>query len=105
MEIFKEYSHKAEEIGERLAEAEEKYLLLDKLEKHILAKIATEKEGSEAKRDRLARSDERYLNHIRALAKAKGDLIQARVDLERLNKLHDQGRTEASLERAKMNLI
>jgi hypothetical protein len=83
----------------------ETYRILDKTEKPLLAMIASEEEGSEAKRERLARADERYDRHIRDMAKAEKEMVRAKEKRERLLRKHSQTITLLSLEKEKMKLV
>ena len=78
--------------------------LLEKLEKTVLAKIATKYEGSEACKERQARCDKEYIDHITAQVEARCAALKAKGRWEAVKSLSSMRQTQESLKKAEMNL-
>jgi hypothetical protein len=98
----------AEELSKRgkaWAELNGAYQALDDATKSILSDIAGRlNEGSEASRERSARSSADFREHLAALADARTKAAIAKVNYDVFNVWIDMKRSEASYKKAEMGL-
>ena len=102
---FEEIPNLLRQEGENLAIATSNYEFLDETKKCLLADIASENTGSsEAEKNRLALSDERYKKHLEALRDSRHAMLKSKTEIEALNARFAWYQSTRSTERAEMNL-
>lgn len=82
-----------EKKGLEYAESKSFYEYLDEMKKTHLATIMNEKEGSEASREREARTDDRYTKHLQAMKIARKAMLTHEAEYKALNVEFDMQRT------------
>ncbi len=105
MMSFEEIPNNLRKEWENLAIRTAEYEFLDEMRKVILADIASEKTWvSEAEKNRLALSDERYKKHLEALRDSRHAMLKSKTEIEALNARFQWYMSTRSTERAEMNL-
>jgi aconitase A len=78
--------------------------LLEKTEKTLLSELSSKYEGSEAAKERMARQDPAFKEHLEAQAEARRLANRAKVKWEAIKSLSSMRQTQESLKKAEMNL-
>lgn len=82
-----------EKKGLEYSESKSTYEYLDEMKKTVLASIMNELEGSEASRERVARTDERYIKHVEAIRIARHAMLKNEAEYKALNAEFDMQRS------------
>lgn len=99
---------RAEELGQKWADAEATFYQLDETKKSVLADLMKDLDDgdtSETKLERLARARKEWKEHIANLAIAKGQVLRAKVRYEAAVSWYEAGRTTESTNRVKMQVL
>ena len=91
--------------GFAAAQYEAAYKALEESTKSVLAQIAGGMEGSEAAKERAARSSDEFLEHLQKLADARFLHLAARVNFEVYKSYIDAKRSELSYQKAEMQIL
>lgn len=92
-------------VGEKWAEAKAQYEFLDSETKTILARLASETEGSEATRDRVAKQDTSYLTHLTAVKQARQEYLGYETYMHALDMRFEWYRSQNANRRAETKLL
>ena len=90
--------------GEKLAESTAQYEFLDGMTKTILSQLSPI-EWSEASKEREARKDMRFINHLEWLKEARKSMLTAKTYQEALQARFEWYRSISANRRAEINLI
>lgn len=99
---------RAEQLGQAWAEADEMFYQLDETKKSVLADLIKDLDDgdtSEAKLERLARSQKNWKEHIQNLAVAKGKMLRAKVKYESAVAYYEACRTNEATKRVEMQVL
>ena len=102
---FKDLPSAYLEEAKRYAQAKANSEMLEESKKSVIATDASTYEGSEALRERKARSSQSYKDYLKIAQQAKQTELELRHTLIALTMKFDYCRAMQSTERAKMNLI
>lgn len=99
-------AHELRERGEEWANADAAFRALDDTTKTVLSQISLSyaDEKSVAKAEMKARADERYTNHLDALAKARRSANLAKVRFDTFKVWIELKRSEMATQRAEMQM-
>ena len=102
---FWQISHELYRVGKSYASAKAKSEMLAESRKSVIAKIASSKDGSEAKRERLARSSEEYKEYLNWARQARQNELELKYELDSLNMDFEYQRSMNSVKKKEMNIL
>lgn len=79
--------------GLEYAESKSTYEYLDEMKKTVLGSIMNELEGSEASRERVARTSDKFIKHIKAIRIARHAMLKHEAEFTALKIEFDTQRT------------
>lgn len=102
---FWDISHELYRVWKEYASAKAKSEMLAESRKSVIAKIASEKEGSEATRERLARASTDYKEYLHWAREARQKELELKYELDSLNMDFEYQRSMNSLKKREINLL
>lgn len=102
---FSHISHKLYEVWKEYASAKAKYEMLAESKKSVIAKLASKKEGSEATREREARSSKEYANYLLWVQKARQKELELKYEIDSLVMSFEYERSMNSVKKKEMNIL
>lgn len=101
---FEQIPSQIVEIWEKLAEDTSQFEFLDWLTKVELSRYASQKEWSEAQRQRLAYADILFSNHLDLVKQARKDMLIGRARMQALESKFELERSLNATKRSEMRI-
>lgn len=90
--------------GELFAIYAANWEMLDESKKSVLAKCANKYEGSEATRERQARTDDEFKEYLKGVQSERVNMLKSKVRIDNLKMQFDYYRSINALKKAEINL-
>ncbi len=104
MIAFEKIPDEYKNIGEQWAIAKAEYEFLDEERKTVLARMASKYEGAESMRERMARQEYEYINHLKAVKEARELYLKYETYLHALDMRFDWFRSKEATYRTEAKL-
>ncbi|MCP4523355.1 MAG: hypothetical protein GY828_03985 [Candidatus Gracilibacteria bacterium] len=102
---FGQISQELYRVGKEYAQAKAKSEMLAESRKSVIAKIASEQEGSEATKERIARASPEYKEYLHGARGSRQRELELKYELDSLQMSFEYERSMNSLKKKEINML